>query len=85
MGSRPRQAQPTAPGHGHRLDALVRASIRKASRRFRPQQPRIANQVVYTAGDTLTYGELADLLERVTGRCFERREWGVSHLQAQLA
>lgn len=49
------------------------------------QQPRIANQVVYTAGDTLTYGELADLLERITGRRFERREWSVPQLQAQLA
>lgn len=49
------------------------------------EQPRIANQVVYTAGDTITYGELANLLERVTGRSFERVEWTVPHLLAALA
>lgn len=35
-------------------------------------EPRIVNQVVYTAGDTLTYAGLADLVERVTGRDIER-------------
>lgn len=46
--------------------------------------PRIINQVVYTAGDTLTYGELADLLERVIGRKVERREHSVQRLLADL-
>ncbi|SES64804.1 aromatic alcohol reductase [Pseudomonas graminis] len=46
--------------------------------------PRFINQVVYTAGDTLTYGELADLLERVTGRTFERRASSVQQLRAAL-
>ncbi|ANF58592.1 aromatic alcohol reductase [Halotalea alkalilenta] len=49
------------------------------------QEPRIANQVIYTAGDTLTYAELADVVERVTGRSIERREWSVQQLQADLA
>jgi hypothetical protein len=47
--------------------------------------PRLINQVVYTAGDTLTYGGLADLVERVIGRKIERRELGVQHLLAELA
>lgn len=47
--------------------------------------PRITNQVVYTAGDTLTYGDLANLIERVTGRSIERRELSVQQLQADLA
>ena len=46
--------------------------------------PRIINQVVYTAGDTLTYGDVADLLERVTLRKIERRTLGVKRLQAEL-
>lgn len=46
--------------------------------------PRFINQVVYTAGDTLTYGDLADLLERVTGRTFERRASSVQQLLAAL-
>ncbi|WP_407315929.1 aromatic alcohol reductase [Pseudomonas sp. nanlin1] len=46
--------------------------------------PRFINQVVYTAGDTLTYADLADLLERVTGHSFERRALIVQRLQADL-
>ena len=46
--------------------------------------PRIINQVVYTAGDTLTYGDVADLLERVTLHKIERRALGVKRLQAEL-
>ncbi|WP_054997358.1 aromatic alcohol reductase, partial [Pseudomonas tremae] len=47
-------------------------------------EPRIVNQVVYTAGDTLTYAGLADLVERVTGRDIERHVWSVAQLQADL-
>ncbi|WP_164604303.1 NmrA family NAD(P)-binding protein, partial [Pseudomonas viridiflava] len=47
--------------------------------------PRLINQVVYTAGDTLSYGALADLVERVIGRKVERRELGVQQLMADHA
>ena len=47
-------------------------------------EPRIVNQVVYTAGDTLTYAGLADVVERVTGRDIERHVWSVAQLQAEL-
>ncbi|WP_122754610.1 aromatic alcohol reductase [Pseudomonas viridiflava] len=47
--------------------------------------PRLINQVVYTAGDTLSYGALADLVEQVIGRKVERRELGVQQLLADLA
>jgi hypothetical protein len=46
--------------------------------------PRLINQVVYTAGDTLTYGALADLVERVIGRKIERRALSVQRLLADL-
>jgi hypothetical protein len=48
-------------------------------------QPHITNQVVYTAGDTLTYDDLAALLERVTQKPFRRHAWTVQQLQADLA
>ncbi|MBI0326825.1 aromatic alcohol reductase [Burkholderia plantarii] len=48
-------------------------------------EPRIANQVVYVAGDTVSYRELADTLERVLGGTFECREWRVAELEQQLA
>lgn len=48
-------------------------------------EPRIRNQIVYLAGDTVTYGEVANKLESVLQRTFQRREWTVSELKAELA
>lgn len=48
-------------------------------------KPRLKNQVVYTAGDTLTYGELADKVDKVLGRDVLRVEWSVAKLNADLA
>ncbi|WP_186151135.1 aromatic alcohol reductase [Burkholderia gladioli] len=48
-------------------------------------EPRIANQVVRVAGDTVTYRELADALERWSGRRVRRETWSVPELQRQLA
>ena len=36
------------------------------------EEPRIANQVVYVASDTVSYGQLADIVEATTGRPFRR-------------
>jgi hypothetical protein len=47
-------------------------------------QPRIANQVVYIAGDTLTYEQLADIVERVTGKPVDRDVWSIRHLLDDL-
>lgn len=49
------------------------------------QLPRIANQVIYTAGDTLTYGDLANIVERVTGLGVERCTWSEEQLHTELA
>lgn len=48
-------------------------------------KPRIASTVVYTAGDTITYRQLADILEVTLGRQFKREEWSVAELQEALA
>jgi hypothetical protein len=48
-------------------------------------EPRIANQVVYVAGETISYGRLAEVVERVTGREFEKSEWSLGKLRADLA
>ena len=47
-------------------------------------EPPIANQVVYTAGDTITYTELADIVDRVLNREVHRVEWSVPMLKTQL-
>lgn len=48
-------------------------------------EPRIANQAVYVAGDTLTYGELADTVVRELGIELRRHAWSVPELARQLA
>ncbi|OYO28006.1 aromatic alcohol reductase [Janthinobacterium sp. PC23-8] len=37
------------------------------------EEPRIVNRVVYVASDTVSYGQLADIVDSVTGRRFERQ------------
>lgn len=48
-------------------------------------EPRIANQVVHVAGDTVTYREVADALDRLRGGAVRRRVWTVGELKRQLA
>lgn len=48
-------------------------------------KPRIRNEIVYLAGDTVTYGEVADKLQAALGRPFRRSEWSVQYLLDELA
>ncbi len=47
--------------------------------------PPIADRVVYTAGDTITYARLADIVESVLGRPVRRVEWTLPQLREELA
>lgn len=47
-------------------------------------QPRFRNEIVYLSGDTVTYGQVASLLERVLGRPFKRNVWTVPYLMHEL-
>jgi hypothetical protein len=48
-------------------------------------EPRISNRVVHIAGDTVTYREVADTVDRVLGVKVHRNEWTVPELKRQLA
>lgn len=48
-------------------------------------EPAIRNDIIYLAGDTLTYGEVAETLQEVLGRPFAKTEWTVPQLKAELA
>ncbi|MBB5319391.1 aromatic alcohol reductase [Tunturibacter empetritectus] len=48
-------------------------------------EPTIRNEIVYLAGDTVTYGEVADKLEAALHRPFSRSEWTVPFLMEELA
>lgn len=43
------------------------------------------NRIVFAAGDTISYGQLADIVERVTGKKVEREVWSISHLKEDIA
>lgn len=47
-------------------------------------EPRIVNLAVHVAGDTVTYRELADTLDRTRGVMVHRHEWTVPELKRQL-
>ncbi|CAO2655503.1 Nn.00g043060.m01.CDS01 [Neocucurbitaria sp. VM-36] len=42
------------------------------------------NKILYTAGSTISYGALADLIERVTGSEVVRETWGVEQLAEEV-
>lgn len=48
-------------------------------------QPRIRNEIVFLAGDTVTYGEVADKLQAGLGRPFSRSVWTEQYLLDELA
>jgi hypothetical protein len=48
-------------------------------------QPMTRNEIVYLAGDTVTYREVADKLQSVLGRPFTKAEWTISQLKSELA
>jgi len=48
-------------------------------------EPAIRNAIVFLAGDTVTYGDVADKLEAALGRPFKRSVWTVPLLMEELA
>lgn len=48
-------------------------------------EPRIADRIVYTAGDTITYARLADTVDAVLNRRVHRAVWTTEFLDAELA
>jgi len=48
------------------------------------ERPPVRDRVVYVAGDTISYGELADIVERVRGEPVRREVWTLPRLLADL-
>ena len=47
-------------------------------------EPKIKNEVVFIAGDTVTYDRFASVLEQCLGRSVERVEWTIDVLKGEL-
>lgn len=45
----------------------------------------VGDPIIFCAGDTVTYGQLADTVENLVGRPMRREQWSVSYLTAELA
>ncbi|WP_395818174.1 ester cyclase [Archangium minus] len=74
LGSWDNRLTVTTPEDIGRLTALALAS-----------RPAVDNQVIFVAGDTFTYHELADTVDQVLGRTVERVLWTVPALKAGVA
>lgn len=48
------------------------------------EEPRITNEIVFTAGETITYARLAALVEEVSGKKVRREVWSVDKLKQDL-
>ncbi|WP_425930321.1 aromatic alcohol reductase [Pseudomonas sp. NyZ201] len=47
-------------------------------------EPRFRNEIVYLSGDTVSYGQVASILERVLRRPFTTNVWTVPYLMEEL-
>lgn len=48
-------------------------------------RPHVDDRILFVAGDTFTYRELADTVDEVLGRKVERRLWSMTELKAEVA
>ncbi|KUJ15969.1 putative isoflavone oxidoreductase [Mollisia scopiformis] len=48
------------------------------------EEPKIKNRVVYTAGETVSYGRVAEIVESVLGKKVKREVWSVEKLKEDL-
>lgn len=47
-------------------------------------EPRFRNEIVYLSGDTVSYGQVANILEHALGRPFKTNVWNVPFLMDEL-
>lgn len=48
------------------------------------EKERVSNEVVFTAGETVSYGRLADIVEKILGKKVKREVWTVDRLEEEL-
>lgn len=74
LGSWEHQVTVTTPQDVGRLTAEILFTV-----------PAIRNEAVFVAGDTLSYAQLADEVDRGLGRTVERVEWSVDELASRAS
>ena len=72
-------------GWGNAVTVTTPQDIGRLTTEIILAEPELADEVVHLAGDTLTYGQLADIVERVLGRPVTREVLPIPDLMADLA
>ena len=69
----------------NRLTVTTSDDIGRLTAAILAHGPRIRNEVVYVAGDTFSYAQLADMVEGHLGRDVERVLWDMDRLRSEVA
>lgn len=69
----------------NRLTVTTSDDIGRLTAAILAHEPRLENQVVYVAGDTFSYSQLADMVERHLHRDVERVLWDMDQLRSEVA
>lgn len=69
----------------NRLTVTTSDDIGRLTAAILAHEPPIRNAVVYVAGDTFSYAQLADMVERHLGRDVERVLWDMDRLRSEIA
>ena len=69
----------------NRLTVTTSGDIGRLTAAILAHEPRIRDEVVYVAGDTFSYAQLADMVEGHVGRDAERVLWDMDRLRSEVA
>lgn len=68
----------------NRLTVTTPEDIGRLTAAILAHEPHIRDEVVYVAGDTFSYTQLADMVERHLGRGVERILWDMERLRSEI-
>lgn len=69
----------------NRLTVTTSEDIGRLTAAILAHDPRIQDEVLYVAGDTFSYTQLADMTERHLGRDVQRVLWDMNRLRSEVA
>jgi nucleoside-diphosphate-sugar epimerase len=69
----------------NRLTVTTADDIGRLTATILTHEPRLRDEVVYIAGDTFSYAQLAETVERHLGRDVERVLWDIDKLRSEVA
>lgn len=69
----------------NRLTVTIPDDIGRLTAAILAHEPRLDNKVVFVAGDTFSYAQLADMVEHHLSRSVERILWNINTLRSEAA